>query len=301
MLINNRHVHIFPKRRKSHTRIHGKYFSFSFLIPPFLSSVAAPQGGCSLVGRLWLAHGSVLRVQIVVLSSECCNPASKGFLCNPNHLPSPPFDCKPKHECNMLPGFILAAPSLSLLSLSFFLLASSFFVSSLIETYGNFSLCVCVCVGGWQLCTAALLINKQVLFDFITLSRAFLGQLRIHNEYLCLSKWECGTQVARGNNSCRQTHQLPKIAIRGVIGVVDGQQREREMGRGERTWHPQSACCVASNFINTFIILCHTASGTSGACTPLPCPTPLRPVQTAISLPQRALWLVIWRLISGLT
>lgn len=94
---------------------------------------------------------------------------------------------------------------------------------------------MCVCVGGRQLCTAALLINKQVLFDFITLSRAFLGQLRIHNEYLCLSKWECGTQVARGkqprgNNSCLQTHQLPKIAIRGVIGVVDGQQRERERG-----------------------------------------------------------------------
>lgn len=119
----------------------------------------------------------MLRVQIVVLSSECCNPASNGFLCNPNQCcnPSPPFDCKPKHECNMLPGFILAAPSLLLLSLSFFLLASSFFVSSLIETYGNFSLYVCVCVGGWQLCTQALLINKQVLFDFITLSRAFLG------------------------------------------------------------------------------------------------------------------------------
>lgn len=118
----------------------------------------------------------------------------------------------------------------------------------------------------------------------------------------------CKRQAAsqlRGNNSCLQTHQLPKIAIRGVIGVVDGQQRERERGRGERTWHPQSACCVASNFINTFIILCHTASGTSGACTPLPCPTPHShpplPVQTAISLPQRALWLVIWRLISGLT
>lgn len=31
-----------------------------------------------------------------------------------------------------------------------------------------------------------------------------------------------------------------------------------------------------------------------------PCLAP-RPVQTAISLPQRALWLVIWRLISGLT
>lgn len=31
-----------------------------------------------------------------------------------------------------------------------------------------------------------------------------------------------------------------------------------------------------------------------------PCPAP-RSVQTAISLPQRALWLVIWRLISGLT
>lgn len=78
----------------------------------------------------------------------------------------------------------------------------------------------------------------------------------------------------------------------------------RGSGRGERTWHPQSAYCVASNFINTFIILCHTASGTSGACTPLPCPTPHSPplpVQTAISLPQRALWLVIWRLISGLT
>lgn len=138
-----------------------------------LKFCCCPEGGCFLVGRLWLAHGSVLRVQIVVLSSKCCNPASNVFLCNPNHLPSPPFDCKPKHECNMLPGFILAAPSLLPLSLSFFLLASSFFVSSLIETYGNISLCVCGC--GWQLCTEALLINKQVLFDFITLSRAFLG------------------------------------------------------------------------------------------------------------------------------
>lgn len=73
---------------------------------------------------------------------------------------------------------------------------------------------------GWQLCTAALLINKQVLFDFITLSRAFLGSCAFTMN-IYASKWECGTQVARGrqpkqprgNNSCRQTHQLPKIAI----------------------------------------------------------------------------------------
>lgn len=158
---------------------------------------------------------------------------------------------------------------------------------------------MCVCVGGRQLCTAALLINKQVLFDFITLSRAFLGQLRIHNEYLCLSKWECGTQVARGNNSCLQTHQLPKIAIRGVIGVVDGQQRERERGGT----HSQPV-------VLPLILLTRSsfyATQPVAQVAPVPLypaphsPLPPLPVQTAISLPQRALWLVIWRLISGLT
>lgn len=37
---------------------------------------------------------------------------------------------------------------------------------------------------------------------------------------------------------------------------------ERGVGRGRKEGHPQSvsqpACCVAFNFINTFIILCHT-------------------------------------------
>lgn len=174
-----------------------------------------------------------------------------------------------------------------------------------------------VCVCGWQLSTAALLINKQVLFDFITLSRAFLGSCAFTMN-IYASKWECGTQVARGrqpssresNNSCRQTHQLPKIAIAWSYWGCRWGSRGGGRRKGEGRQHPQSGCCVASNFINTFIILCHTASGTSGACTPppsslSPLPTPPslppRPVQTAISLPQRALWLVIWRLISGLT
>lgn len=96
------------------------------------------------------------------------------------------------------------------------------------------------------------------------------GELRIHNEYLCLQNVENVAQnVAKRHgeasgascNSCRQTHQLPKIAIPGVIGVVDGQKGGGE-GRGRKEGHPQSvsqpACCVAFNFINTFIILCHT-------------------------------------------
>lgn len=125
-----------------------------------------------------------------------------------------------------------------------------------------------------------LLINKQLLFDFITLSRAFSvcgvrgeggGELRIHNEYLCLRNVENVAQnVAKRHgeasgascNSCRQTHQLPKIAIPGVIGVVDGQKeggREEGERRGTHIQPAsQPACCVAFNFINTFIILCHT-------------------------------------------
>lgn len=102
-----------------------------------------------------------------------------------------------------------------------------------------------------------LLINKQLLFDFITLSRAFSvgeergrGELRIHNEYLCLQNVENVAQnVAKRHgeasgascNSCRQTHQLPKIAIPGVIGVVDGQKGGgREEGERRGT-HSQSA------------------------------------------------------------
>lgn len=124
-----------------------------------------------------------------------------------------------------------------------------------------------------------LLINKQLLFDFITLSRAFSvgeergrGELRIHNEYLCLQNVENVAQnVAKRHgeasgascNSCRQTHQLPKIAIPGVIGVVDGQKGgggKRAEGGAPTVSQPasQPACCVAFNFINTFIILCHT-------------------------------------------
>lgn len=132
---------------------------------------------------------------------------------------------------------------------------------------------------GWQLCTEALLINKQVLFDFITLSRAFLGSCAFTMN-IYASKWECGTQVARGrqprsNNSCRQTHQLPKIAIAWSYWGCRWGSRGEGGRKGTGRKHPQSACCVASNFINTFIILCHTASGTSGACTPLPSAPPL--------------------------
>lgn len=65
-----------------------------------------------------------------------------------------------------------------------------------------FALCVC----GWQLCTEALLINKQVLFDFITLSRAFLGSCAFTMN-IYASKWECGTQVARGRQPGSQAAQ----------------------------------------------------------------------------------------------
>lgn len=77
------------------------------------------------------------------------------------------------------------------------------------------------------------------------------GELRIHNEYLCLQNVENVAQnVAKRHeeasgascNSCRQTHQLPKIAIPGVIGVVDGQKGGggREEG-GRRGTHSQPA------------------------------------------------------------
>lgn len=137
----------------------------------------------SLVERLWLAHGSLLCGCKLLSYRACCNPEkAQGFLCSMYATPTPRVATptpirlfclcfKPKHECNMLPGFVLPAtlfppPSLWLL-LSFLF---RYFVSSLIETYGNFlALCGNPVLGrAWR-----LLINKQLLFDFITLSRAF--------------------------------------------------------------------------------------------------------------------------------
>lgn len=73
--------------------------------------------------------------------------------------------------------------------------------------------------------------------------------MRIHNEYLCLEMgmWHtsCKRQAAkqpRGNNSCRQTHQLPKIAIAWSYWGCRWDSRgggRREWGKGGST-HSQA-------------------------------------------------------------
>lgn len=111
---------------------------------------------------------------------------------------------------------------------------------------------------------APLLINKQVLFDFITLSRAWCGgELRIHNEYLCLEMrmWhrmlQSGKlqQLSTDAPVAQNSNSWSYWGCRWAEGAWWGG------GVGERGRQPQSeaACCVAFNFINTFIILCHTA------------------------------------------
>lgn len=109
-------------------------------------------GCCSLVERLWLAHGSLLCGCKLLSYRACCNPEkAQGFLCSMYATPTPkgchphpPFDC---FACALslntsatccrdlfcLPPYF-PPPSLWLL-LSFLF---RYFVSSLIETYGNF-------------------------------------------------------------------------------------------------------------------------------------------------------------------
>lgn len=87
---------------------------------------------------------------------------------------------------------------------------------------------------------------------------------------------EAGSQAAERQQQLSTDAPVAQNSNRvELLGLSMGQQGQREEG-GEGRQHPQSGCCVASNFINTFIILCHTASGTSGACAPPPSlPTPL--------------------------
>lgn len=85
---------------------------------------------------------------------------------------------------------------------------------------------------------------------------------------------EAGSQSSREASEQQQLSTDAPVAQNSnrveLLGLSMGQQGQKEGGKGEGRQHPQLGCCVASNFINTFIILCHTASGTSGACTPPP-------------------------------
>jgi len=83
--------------------------------------------------------------------------------------------------------------------------------------------------------------------------------MNIYARLCCMWMWMNVAQDFPVANSCWQTHQLPKIAF---VKCAEG---EGEKGReGElKEWvslipKAPTACCVGSNFINTFIILCHT-------------------------------------------